>query len=206
MAKKKASRSSKLVVTRAMAPYIADDLRVLAVERESIDLDPSNPRVHGEQDLAAIAGSLQRFGQRTPLVVNRRTNHVLKGNGTWLAAEQLGWSYIVALFVDDDESTAVGYKIADNRTAELSKWDDALLAELLAGQQTTEDDFDAYLQQMSLQEFLAVDPGDAEDLPASDGEQTFKLVTVFETEAQQKKWLAKLARAAGVVTCKAVTG
>lgn len=108
--------------------YIAESLRPLAVPIDDLQPDPVNARTHDERNLAAIRASLARFGQRTPLVVNRNRAIVLKGNGTMAAARGLGWTHLAVVWVDDDPATATGFALADNRTAELSGWDDKLLA------------------------------------------------------------------------------
>lgn len=112
---------------------IAEQLRTLAVPLASLNLDPSNARVHGEKNLAAIRSSLAQFGQRKPVVVQRAGMIVRAGNGTVQAAKALGWTEIAALVVDDDNATAVQFAIADNRTAELAEWDPDTLATLLDG-------------------------------------------------------------------------
>jgi ParB-like chromosome segregation protein Spo0J len=94
-------------------------------------LDPSNARKHGGPNLAAIQGSLAVYGQRKPIVANRRTKAVIAGNGTLEAARALGWTHIAVVFTDDDPVTAAGFAIADNRTAELAEWDGEALDRLL---------------------------------------------------------------------------
>jgi DNA modification methylase len=94
-------------------------------------LDPDNARVHPEKNLEAIRGSLVEYGQRTPLVVNRSTGFVEKGNGTLQAALSLGWTHLAAIFVEDDPGRAAGYALADNRSAELAGWDQEKLEALL---------------------------------------------------------------------------
>lgn len=111
--------------------HIIEDLRPLAVPIESLTRDPRNARVHDDRNLGSILRSLERFGQRKPVVLNRRTGSLLAGNGTLTAALGLGWTHLAAVRVDDDPHTASGYAIADNRTAELAAWDDEVLAELL---------------------------------------------------------------------------
>lgn len=112
-------------------PYIAPDLRPLAVPVSDLVLDPRNARLHPERNLAAIKASLTKFGQRKPIVVHRETGVVLAGNGLVTAARELGWTHVAAVQVDDDPATATAYGLADNRTAELASWNDQVLAELL---------------------------------------------------------------------------
>jgi DNA modification methylase len=93
--------------------------------------DPANPRTHDAENLAAIKGSLARFGQVEPLVVQRGTLRLIAGHGRLTAMRALGWrdAEIVELDVDDLQATALG--IALNRAGELAGWDDAVLAKLL---------------------------------------------------------------------------
>jgi DNA modification methylase len=111
--------------------HIAEPLRPLAVPVTHLRLDPDNARTHPEKNLEAIRGSLVEYGQRTPLVVNRRTGFVEKGNGTLQAALSLGWTHLAAIFVEDDPGRAAGYALADNRSAELAGWDQEKLEALL---------------------------------------------------------------------------
>lgn len=96
-----------------------------------LSLDPKNARKHSARNLEAIAASLEKFGQRKPIVVHRGV--VLAGNGTLEAARSLGWTEIdVAEVPDDwDNDTAKAYALADNRSAELAEWDESELAKQL---------------------------------------------------------------------------
>jgi ParB-like chromosome segregation protein Spo0J len=91
--------------------------------------DPDNARKHSQKNLDAIAGSLARFGQQKPIVVNGE-NIVLAGNGTLAAARELGWSEIVAVRVPVNWTWEQqrAYALADNRTAEMAEWDSEKLA------------------------------------------------------------------------------
>lgn len=94
-------------------------------------LDPQNARKHSEKNLKAIAASLEKFGQRKPIVVHRGV--VIAGNGTLAAAKSLGWTEITVSEVPDgwDDETAKAYALADNRSAELAEWDEAELVKQL---------------------------------------------------------------------------
>lgn len=111
--------------------HIAEPLQSLVVAMDRIKTDPTNARRPPQKNVAAVVTSLQRYGQRKPIVVNRKTGTIEAGNATYDAARVLGWTQIAAVFVDDDAKTATGYAIADNRTSELAEWDDATLAQLL---------------------------------------------------------------------------
>ena len=94
--------------------------------------DPENARTHDKKNLDAIASSLEKFGQRKPIVV-MPVGTILAGNGTWAAAKQLGWTdiQVSVVPVDWDYATAKAYALADNRTAELAEWDTSILASQL---------------------------------------------------------------------------
>ncbi len=111
--------------------WIVESLRPLAEPVDRLELDPRNARKHDEANLAAIAASLKRFGQRRPIVVNRVNGQIEAGNGTLLAARQLGWTHLAVVWVEDDPSSQTGFSLADNRTAELARWDQEMLQELL---------------------------------------------------------------------------
>jgi hypothetical protein len=102
--------------------YIIEDLRPLAVPIDDVQPDPENAMGHEDEDIEEIQRSLELYGQRKPIVVNESNKLIEAGNGTWEAAKRAGWTHIAAVFVQDDDRTATGYAIADNRTAQLSGW------------------------------------------------------------------------------------
>ena len=177
MKKKAAKRAS---VKRA-AGRIAAGLRPLAEPIEGLVPDPQNARTHDDPNVASIAASLKRYGQRTPLVVNRTGRVVEKGNATLEAAKRLGWTELAVVWVKDDATTATGYALADNRTGELAGWDDALLLASI----TTVRDSDADLADALLLDRILgslPEPGDVEpeeiDIPYG------VVVTCADEEAQ----------------------
>lgn len=109
-------------------------MKIEKIKIATLTPDPKNARVHNKKNIEAIASSLREFGQRTPIVLQRRPEGELivrKGNGTVEAAKSLGWKEIEALVFEEDDVKAQAYAIADNRTGELAEWDETILAELL---------------------------------------------------------------------------
>ena len=104
---------------------------VKRVPLDALHPDPANARLHGPLNLEAIVGSLKRFGQAEPLVVQAKTGRIIGGNGRLAAMKKLGWTEcdVVELDLDDLQATALG--IALNRTGELAEWDDNSLAKIL---------------------------------------------------------------------------
>jgi len=105
---------------------------------DSVHPMQANARLHNPRNLKAIKTSLERFGQQKPIVVGP-DGAILAGNGTWAAAKALGWTEIEITRSDLIGPEATAYAIADNRTAELAEWDDSILAEALAGLQTSDE-------------------------------------------------------------------
>jgi len=103
---------------------------ITRVPIDSVHPDPANVRLHDERNLDAIKGSLARFGQQKPIVVDRKRT-IRAGNGTYAAAKALGWTEIDVVETDLEGVEAVAYAIADNRTSDLSSFDDEALAKLL---------------------------------------------------------------------------
>ena len=105
---------------------------------DAVYLDVGNVRKHDKINLDAIKGSLQRFGMQKPIVIDEK-NIVRAGNGTLLAAKELGWKTIAVVRSTLKDIEMVAYAAADNRTAELASWDEPALSEIL--QQLKLDDF-----------------------------------------------------------------
>jgi len=93
--------------------------------------DANNSRAHDARNIYAIEKSLKEFGQQKPIVITKN-NEVIAGNGTLLAAIKLGWEEIDVVVTTLTKAKQAGFAIADNRTGELSAWDNELLANTLA--------------------------------------------------------------------------
>ncbi len=107
-------------------------MKIESVAVEALSFDPANARKHDAKNIGAIAGSLDLFGQRKPIVVTGK-NVVVAGNGTLEAAKSLGWEKIDVVRVPDDWSAdqVKAFALADNRTAELAVWDEQVMASQL---------------------------------------------------------------------------
>jgi hypothetical protein len=109
---------------------IAASLKKFVVPMGSLAPDPANARLHPEENLDAIRGSLLAFGQQKPIIADAK-GVIVAGNGLYLAARQLGWTRIAAIRTRLAGVDRTGYAIADNRTAELAEWDNEALARQL---------------------------------------------------------------------------
>ncbi len=111
----------------------------------------NNPRVN-DRAIDAVAGSIAEFGFKNPIIVDRN-NVIIAGHTRLLAARKLGLDQVPVIRAEDlTEKQVKAFRIADNRTAELSEWDDELLAMELEGLEDmftgfNEDEIDALLNQ-----------------------------------------------------------
>lgn len=104
----------------------------LTIEQTPIgDLRP-HPRNARNGDTDVIADSLTVNGQYKPIVL-AADGTILAGNHTYMAAMELGWDTIatVRLDVAPESPEALRIMLADNRTADLGRYDDGLLLDLL---------------------------------------------------------------------------
>lgn len=101
-------------------------LQIETVKVADLISDPDNVRTHDERNIDAIKSSLDRFGQQKVIVVDA-DNRVIAGNGTLIAAIELGWDELRAQRTELTGEEAKAFAIADNRTAELAAWDEEAL-------------------------------------------------------------------------------
>lgn len=161
--------------------------------------DSRNARKHNPRNVGMIEDSLQRDGfGRSVLLANDGT--IIAGNATIDAAAQAGIEDV--LIVESDGTKVVAVKrtdvepdserfhmlaLADNRTAELAEWDEAVLAEL-----NEELDLSGLFNDDELARILSMMPGEDDwknamgGLPDSDRapfqQMTF---TVSDEQAEQ---------------------
>lgn len=182
------------------------DLKKLKVAE--LAQDPANVRTHGEKNLEAIRGSLKRFGQQKPIVVDGN-GVVIAGNGTLMAAQSLGWNDIWAVESGLRGAEQTAYGIADNRASELAAWDMEKLIQQLNALESdpvttgfaAQNDFDFLLRQISSVGYGAEDFTDTafggetagdEGEPAGESERAAKLILLFDSQADYDVFVAKM--------------
>ena len=137
--------------------------------------DHKNARKRTDRSAELIKESLQRYGAARSIVIDEN-NRILAGNGTIEGAKEAGIDRIRVIETDGDEVIAVrrtglteeqkvGLALADNRTADLSEWDQEMLNRL--GEQHdislffSQDDLDGILdtdvEQLPPEDFAEVD-------------------------------------------------
>ena len=85
-----------------------------------------NPRIN-DSAVEAVWASIAEFGWRQPLVVDKN-RVIIVGHTRWKAAMRHGCAAVpVVIAADLTDAQIKAYRIADNRTGELSEWDFTLL-------------------------------------------------------------------------------
>jgi hypothetical protein len=142
---------------------IREELKHLSVSIDHVHEHPQNVR---QGDVGAISESLKSHGQYRPIVYQQSTGRILAGNHTWKAAKALGWKEIAATPIVCDDQQALRILLVDNRTNDLSTYDQSELVELLKELSDTEmellgtgydgDDLDQFIADLE----GAVDPSE----------------------------------------------
>ena len=126
-------------------------LQIEYLQTDSLVPYINNPRVN-DRAIDAVAGSIAEFGFKNPIIVDRN-NVIIAGHTRLLAARKLGLDQVPVIRAEDlTEKQVKAFRIADNKTAEFSEWDDELLAMELEGLEDmftgfSEDEIDALLGQ-----------------------------------------------------------
>lgn len=111
-----------------------------------------NPR-NNQGAIAKVAASIKEFGWQQPIVVDSEMV-VIAGHTRLAAAQSLGMKTVPVFVASDLTETQVkAYRIADNKIAQSSEWDDDLLALELGDLQETDFDLDILGWDGALPEF-----------------------------------------------------
>ena len=151
--------------------------------------DPNNARKHDEKNLKAIKGSLKKFGLQKPIVIDLK-DIVIAGNGTLEAARQLGWDEIDCVVTELDNFNATAFAIADNRTSDLSTFDEMILGSTL--QALREDGFDLGEIGFDLSALEPPEETDDEETESEPKEKPLTLLISCKDEDEQQMLFLEL--------------
>lgn len=105
-------------------------MKIELIDIKDLKLDKKNARKHPQKNLDQIKYSLENYGQQKPIVIDAG-NTVRAGNGTLMAAKDLGWEKIACVRSELTGSNLAAYALVDNRSTETSEWDMVQLPETL---------------------------------------------------------------------------
>lgn len=82
----------------------------------------NNPRKNADA-VQYVKNSIKEFGFRVPMVLDAE-NVIVCGHTRFLAAQELGITEVPCTYADDlTEEQIKAFRLADNKTAEMSAWD-----------------------------------------------------------------------------------
>ena len=139
-----------------------------------------NPR-KSDRAVDAVAVSIQRYGFNTPIVVDSE-GIVIAGHTRLRAARKLGLEEVPVLMRDDlTPEKAKAYRIADNATGSIARWDyDALAKEMLDLESL--DAMGAFFRDGEIAGLLSREDADAVMLAAARNGETATQVVRTEVE------------------------
>lgn len=107
---------------------LANHPHIEIAKRTSLKPNPANARKHSPSQIERLARSMDRFDFIEPIIADEEGN-IVAGHGRWAAAGARGLEEVPVIrkrFMSEADRRA--YAIASNRLAELSEWDEDLLA------------------------------------------------------------------------------
>lgn len=132
-AMRKHSKTAKPVLGRGI-----DELAVAYRQVDSLRPYPRNARKHSPKQIQQIAAAITTFGFTNPVLIDD-SGMILAGHGRVAAAKLLGQSTVPTIRLSGmTDAQKRAYILADNRLAELAKWDPEILATELEFLTTTD--------------------------------------------------------------------
>jgi hypothetical protein len=152
---------------------------------------PDNPRKHA---LLEIESSIDQNGWYGAIIVQKSTNHILAGHGSYQAAKNHGAKKVPVLLIDVDDETAKRILLGDNRIADLSGYDEDKIMELLEGLESLEGTgYDELAQETGKAAQEAPEGGEGEgDVPDDVHNPQFGIIVTCESESEQEETYAIL--------------
>lgn len=113
------------------------------------DLIPyvNNPR-NNKNAIDKVASSIKNFGFKVPIVIDSK-NEIITGHTRLLASQKLKLKEVPCIIADDLTDTQIkAFRIADNKVAEYSEWDENLLNIELEGLEDIFTGFDGGIEEI----------------------------------------------------------
>jgi ParB-like chromosome segregation protein Spo0J len=168
-------------------------MEVVLASLESVIPYANNPR-NNVSAVDHVAASIQEFGFRQPIVVDQDMV-ILVGHTRLEAARQLGLESVpihIATGLTDSQKRA--YRIADNRVAQDSKWDEELLKIELEDLELEGYDLEQTGFTLPELDMLMMEKEEEEDEDPSllEDSYTIQYNIIFNDEQEQKQWMSFL--------------
>lgn len=97
-------------------------MNIVEINIEDLKAYENNPR-NNEQAVDKVAASIEEFGFKVPIIIDR-DNVIIAGHTRLLAAKELGLEKVPCIVADDLTSEQVkAFRLADNKVSEYATWD-----------------------------------------------------------------------------------
>ena len=105
--------------------------------------NPKNNNKHPEKQIEILAKLIDQHGFRHPIIVSKRSGFIVAGHGRLEAAKRLGLNEVPVDYQDfENEAMEYAFLIADNKSATMAEFDDAMLVETIKELEMEDFDFD----------------------------------------------------------------
>lgn len=109
-----------------------DDINIIMMDTSKLVPYENNPR-NNDDAVEYVANSIKEFGFKVPIIVDSK-NVIVAGHTRMKAAQLLGMSQVPCIIADDlTDEQVKAFRLADNKVAEFSEWDEKLLQVELDG-------------------------------------------------------------------------
>ena len=98
-------------------------LKVKNIPVEEIKIYENNPRRINDDAIKAVLASIKEFGFKVPVILDS-DKVIIAGHTRVMAAQKLGLSEVPCVIAEDLTPEQIkAFRLADNKTGELSSWD-----------------------------------------------------------------------------------
>lgn len=104
-------------------------LRVQDIKISLLKPWADNPRINDEA-VEAVVKSIESFGFNVPILCDQQLT-IIAGHTRWKAAKKVGMISVPAIVLEVTEAQRKAFAVADNKTAEIAKWDYVKLRNVL---------------------------------------------------------------------------
>lgn len=170
------------------------DLEIKYLNIKMIKPYERNPRKNDDA-VAHVEESIKQYGFKVPIVIDKN-NIIVAGHTRYKAAQNLGIKSVPCIIADDlTDEQIKAYRIADNKVADFSLWDNTLLLEeleSLSNELFTGFDVSELFDKTNLDDLEVMDESDNDVLEENEQgvmyEITFKSQDESKIQAIKQYW------------------
>ena len=113
-------------------------MKIINLDIDEIKVYEKNPVIHSETQIENIMQSINEFGFKQPIVLNRE-KVIIIGHGRFEACKRLEIKEVPCVIADElTEEQVKKLRLADNKISELREWDKELLGVEITGLENLE--------------------------------------------------------------------